>query len=104
MKRWTRLLTAALACGLLCAPPQAAQADEQGWGLALKSPHLGMLYLYVTTQGFALVYPKTGAKFVMHAPNWKVVMYNDKTKTYYVESMEDLKQYGKGKTAQELKT
>jgi hypothetical protein len=104
MKRWTRLLTVALACGLLCAPIQPAQADEQGWGLALKSPHLGMLYLYVTTQGFALVYPKTGAKFVMHAPNWKVVMYNDKTKTYYVESMEDLKQYGKGKTAQELKT
>lgn len=56
-----------------------------------------MLYLYVTPKGFALVYPKTGAKFVMHDPNWKVVMYNDKTKTYYVESMEDLKQYGKGK-------
>jgi hypothetical protein len=104
MKRWTGLLTAVVAGGLILTPLQSAKADEPGWGLALKSPHLGMLYLYVTTQGFALVYPKTGAKFVMHAPNWKVVMYNDKTKTYYVESMEDLKQYGKSKTAQELKT
>lgn len=104
MRRWTWLLTAVAASGLVLNSLQPASAGtEAGWGLLLKSPHLGTLYLYVTAQGFALVYPKTGAKFVMHSPNWKVVMYNDKTRTYYVESLEDLKQYGKGKTAQELK-
>ncbi len=110
MKRWNSLLTTGSACGLLMfGPLQAGRADEPGWGLALKSQHLGTLFLYVipakdaNAGGFALAYPKTGAKFVMHAPNWNVVMYNEITKSYYVESLEDLKQYGARTIASDVK-
>jgi hypothetical protein len=106
MKFWSLLLSAALFCGLLINPP-AAQADEAGHGMILNSPHLGMLYLYVTANGIALVLPKTGAKIVLHSPQWQVVMYNDKSKVYYVESMEEVSMLdGKGskrsRTAQAL--
>lgn len=106
MKFWSLLLSAALICGLLINPP-AAQADEPGHGMILNSPHLGMLYLYVTANGIALVLPKTGAKIVLHSPQWQVVMYNDKSKVYYVESMEEVSMLdGKGskrsRTAQAL--
>jgi hypothetical protein len=103
MKRWSWLMAASLSCGVFLSPLQPSLADEQGWGLMLKSPHLGILYVYLTDNGFAIVYPKTGAKFVTHAPDWRVVMYNDSTKTYYVESWDEVKQYGKAnKTKRQL--
>lgn len=89
MKRWNSLLVAGLILGML-SNPLAARADEQGHGMILNSPHAGMLYLYVTPNGIALVFPKTGAKIVLHSPDWKVVMYNDKSKVYYIESMEEV--------------
>jgi hypothetical protein len=90
MKFWQGLLSAAMILGLLINPTTMARADEAGHGMILNSPHAGMLYLYVTQNGIALVFPKTGAKIVLHSPNWQVVMYNDKSKVYYVESMEEV--------------
>lgn len=90
MKFWNWLLSAGLILGLLINPMTAARADEAGHGMILESPHAGMLYLYVTANGIALVFPKTGAKIVLHAPSWQVVMYNDRSKVYYVESMEEV--------------
>ncbi len=91
MKRLMSLLATAL---LLGAGFQSfalpAEADEQGWGLLVNSPHVGKIYVYVTGEGFAISLPKTGAKFVTHAPDWRVIIYNDKTHVYYVERMEDL--------------
>lgn len=92
MKLWNWLLSAGLILGMLINPMLAARADEAGHGMILQSPHAGTLYLYVTQNGIALVFPKTGAKIVLHSPQWKVVMYNDKSKVYYVESMEDVSQ------------
>lgn len=90
MKRCKWLLSASLVLAVLINPTLAVKADEPGHGMILNSPHAGMLYLYVTANGIALVFPKTGAKIVLHAPNWKVVMYNDKSKVYYIESMEEV--------------
>jgi hypothetical protein len=90
MKFWNLLLSAGLILGLLINPVAPARADEPGHGMILQSPHAGLLYLYVTTNGIALVFPKTGAKIVLHSPSWQVVMYNDKSKVYYVESMEEV--------------
>ncbi len=90
MKRWNWLLSAGLILGMLVNPMLSAKADEPGHGMILNSPHVGLLYLYVTQGGIAVVFPKTGAKIVLHAPQWKVVMYNDKSKVYYVESIDDM--------------
>jgi len=90
MKRLNWLLSAGLILGMLINPMLSAKADEPGHGMILNSPHVGLLYLYVTQGGIAVVFPKTGAKIVLHAPQWKVVMYNDKSKVYYVESIDDM--------------
>ena len=74
MKRWKSLVTAVVAAGFLLSPVQTSQADEPGWGLMVKSPHVGILYLYITNGGFAIVIKETGAKFVTHSPEWRVVM------------------------------
>jgi hypothetical protein len=105
MKRCNWLLAAVMAMALVIAPIQFAQADEQGWGLMIKSPHVGILYLYITNEGFAIVIKETGAKFVTHAPEWRVVMYNDKSQVYYVERLSDLQVLSKspkGKKQQEM--
>ncbi|HEY9792980.1 MAG TPA: hypothetical protein V6D22_21440 [Candidatus Obscuribacterales bacterium] len=99
MKRWNWLLAALAAGSFICTPMQTAQADEPGWGLMVKSPHVGILYLYITKDGFAIVIKETGAKFVTHSPEWRVVMYNDNSKVYYVERLSDLQVISKnGKT------
>jgi hypothetical protein len=97
MKRWKSFTAAALAATFLLLPtPPAAKADEQGWGLMVKSPHVGILYLYITEAGFAIMIKETGAKFVTHAPEWRVAMYNDKSRVYYVERLQDLQSFSKG--------
>src|ERR1700693_1856060 len=104
MKRWTWMLTAVAVGCVFLGPVQSSPADEQGWGLMVKSPHVGILYLYITKEGFAIVIKETGAKFVTHAPEWRVVMYNDNSKVYYVERLSDLQvisKNGKSKKTQE---
>lgn len=95
MKRWKWFLAATITSGLLLAPLQPSNADDPGHGLLIKSPHVGTLYLYITEKGFAIVIPKTGAKIVTHDPDWRLVMYNDKTKVYYVERMEEVQAFVK---------
>jgi hypothetical protein len=90
MKVCMQLVALVMAACLSTFPLQTAQAQEPGWGLLIKSPHVGIVYLYITNDGFALVVKETGAKFVTHAPDWKLVMYNDKTQVYYVERLQDL--------------
>lgn len=104
MKSWTWLWAICFVLSALWLPFQSVQADEQGWGLMIKSPHVGIVYLYITSEGFALVIKQTGAKFVTHAPDWRLVMYNDKTQVYYVERLSDLQTMttsGKGKRTQQ---
>lgn len=90
MKLCMQLMALVVVAGMTLFGVQPAQADEPGWGLLIRSPHVGIVYLYITSEGFAIVVKETGAKFVTHAPDWRLVMYNDKTKVYYVERLQDL--------------
>lgn len=99
MKHWKSWTAAVAVFCLMLGPVPASQADEQGWGLMVKSPHVGVLFLYITKQGFAIVIKETGAKFVTHAPEWRVVMYNDNSKVYYVERLSDLQVISKNNKA-----
>ena len=81
MKRWAWLATAALIV-ILAGSVSKASADEQGWGLTLHSPQAGYMYLYLTSEGFVLVVKETGANFVTHSPDWRMVIYNNQTRLY----------------------
>jgi hypothetical protein len=96
MKSWKLMVSAVLSCSLLLCGAPNSLADEQGWGMLVRSPQIGLVYVYITPQGFAIVIPKTGAKFVTHAPDWKVVLYNDKTQLYFQERISDLQTVAKG--------
>jgi hypothetical protein len=87
MKRWICFAVAVSLVGAIFAPSQSAKADEQGWGIVMRGPESGIMYLYVTSEGFALVMKETGATFVSHAPDWRMVMYNDTTHVYYTEPL-----------------
>jgi hypothetical protein len=85
-----QLIALVMAACLSMFPLQTAQAQEPGWGLLIQSPHVGTLYLYLTNEGFATVMKETGATFASHSPDWMLVIYNDKTKVYYVERLQDM--------------
>src|SRR6185437_2940312 len=89
MKRWICFAVAVSLVGAIFAPSQPAKADEQGWGMVMRGPESGVMYLYVTSEGFALVMKQTGATFVSHAPDWRMVMYNDTSHVYYTEPLDN---------------
>lgn len=86
--RWLHLmLTAAVLAGLCSGP--AAQANEQGWYLHQKSLWGGEHMIYVGTTGIRLYNKQMGVSAVCSAPDWKMVLYNDKSRCYFEPPMTD---------------
>jgi hypothetical protein len=92
MKGWNWLLAATAAIGISIDVAPAGQAQQQkGWALYQTSPHSGVWYVYLSKNGLAAVNKKIGATLVTRAPQWNVVLYNDKTKVYYLSTLSQWK-------------
>jgi hypothetical protein len=87
MKLWHLTLTV-MSLAWLWQPPYA-QADEQGWYLRQKSLWGGEHMMYVGTTGIRLYNKQMGFSAVASAPDWKVFLYNDKSRCYFEPPMTD---------------
>ncbi|MBS2002333.1 MAG: hypothetical protein JST44_12560 [Cyanobacteria bacterium SZAS LIN-5] len=56
-----------------------------------KSSTLGDQYLYISPSGLKCVNPKAGFAMVTKAPDWNIVMFNDKTRCYYQTTLDSYK-------------
>lgn len=70
---------------------QPVQADEQGWVLTQKSQNLGDQYVYISPSGLKCVNPKAGFAMVTRAPDWNIVMFNDKTRLFFATTLDKYK-------------
>lgn len=69
----------------------SARADDKGWVLTQKSATLGDQYLYISPNGLKCVNPKAGFAMVSAAPDWNIVMFNDKTRCYFATTLDSYK-------------
>ena len=69
----------------------AAGPNVKGWVLQQDNPHTGMWNVYLSSAGMAAVNKKMGCTLVTKAPQWNVVMYNDKTKVYFLSPLSEWK-------------
>jgi hypothetical protein len=68
----------------------AAQSIK-GWVLQQENPHTGVWNVYLSNAGMAAANKKLGCTLVTRAPQWNVVMYNDKTKVYFLSPLSEWK-------------
>jgi hypothetical protein len=87
----TSVLAVILAVSGLATIVQPVQADEQGWVLTQKSQNLGDQYVYISPSGLKCVNPKAGFAMVTRAPDWNIVMFNDKTKVFFATTLDKYK-------------
>ena len=81
-----------LVLGALIAPSPSAMgggAKISGWVLQQEQPHTGVWRIYLAPAGMAAVNDKMGCTLVTKAPQWNVVMYNDKTKVYFLSPLSE---------------
>lgn len=80
-----------LVLGALLVPPlaEAGGAKISGWVLQQEQPHTGVWKIYLAPAGMAAVNDKMGCTLVTKAPQWNVVMYNDKTKVYFLSPLSE---------------
>jgi len=69
----------------------ALAVDDPGWVLTQQSATFGDQYVYITKNGLKCVNPRAGFAFVSHAPDWNVILYNEKTRVYYQTTVEKWK-------------
>lgn len=69
----------------------AAGPNVKGWVLQQDNPHTGMWNVFLSSAGMAAVNKKMGCTLVTKAPQWNVVMYNDKTKVYFLSPLSEWK-------------
>jgi hypothetical protein len=82
LRAWGLLLFATFLSATLfgdCLPAKA----EPGWVLTQKSTTLGDQYVYISQEGLKITNPRRGFNLVTHAPDWDIVLYNDKTRCFY---------------------
>lgn len=76
-------------------PPQQQATEEggtiTGWELIQDNPHTGEWHVYLSNQGMAAMNKKMGCTLVTKAPEWNVVMFNDKTKVYFLSPLSEWK-------------
>lgn len=73
-------------------PSSGALADEKGWVLTQKSTTLGDQYIYISPSGLKCVNPKAGFALVTKAPDWNIVLFNDKTRVYFQTTLDKWRQ------------
>lgn len=69
----------------------AGVPNVKGWCLLQDNPHTGQWNVYLSPAGMAAVNKKMGCTLVTKAPQWNVVMYNDKTKVYFLSPLSEWK-------------
>lgn len=69
----------------------ASPQQVKGWVLQQENPHTGMWNVYLSSAGMAATNKKIGCTLVTKSPQWNVVMYNDKTKVYFLSPLSDWK-------------
>lgn len=69
----------------------ASAPNVKGWCLLQDNPHTGQWNVYLSPAGMAAVNKKMGCTLVTKAPQWNVVMYNDKTKVYFLSPLSEWK-------------
>lgn len=69
----------------------ASAPAVKGWALQQDNPHTGMWNVYLSNSGMAAVNKKMGCTLVTKAPQWNVVMYNDKTRVYFLSPLSEWK-------------
>jgi hypothetical protein len=69
----------------------AAAPSVKGWVLQQDNPHTGVWNVFLSSAGMAAVNKKMGCTLVTKAPQWNVVMYNDKTKVYFLSPLSEWK-------------
>lgn len=87
-------LTTAIVLAAAVASQSSATAGipaAKGWYLTQENPHTGLWKVYLSGGGMAAVNEKMGCTLVTKAPQWNVVMYNDKTKVYFLSTLNDWK-------------
>lgn len=67
----------------------AGGAKISGWILQQEQPHTGVWKIYLAPAGMAAVNSKMGCTLVTKAPQWNVVMYNDKTRVYFLSPLSE---------------
>lgn len=97
--RILRALPALVSTGVLAASaaPQTAPAPKaaggDGYRLTQQSKFFGMSTVYLTNAAMRVYDLKSGMNIVSKAPDWKVVMFNEKAKTRYETPLRDARCY-----------
>lgn len=63
----------------------------KGWELLQDNPHTGEWHVFLSNAGMAAVNKKMGCTLVAKAPDWNIVMYNEKTKVYFLSPLNEWK-------------
>lgn len=85
-----RLYLAALFASLVALVDTSVFAQSiKGWRLQQDNPHTGIWEVYLTSGGMAAVNEKLNCTLVTRAPQWNVVMYNNKTKVYFMAPLSE---------------
>jgi hypothetical protein len=87
MRRLHLMLAAAALAVLYMAAK--APAAEQGWYLHQKSLWGGEHMIYVGSSGIRLYNKQMGVSAVSSAPDWKMILYNDKSRCYFEPPVTD---------------
>lgn len=90
MKHW-RLFSLAIT-GWASMFSLCPSAHANGWALTQYTPYGGQHYLYFSHEGMRLAQKKMGITIVAKAPDWKLTMFNDHSKTYFQTTYQDWKQ------------
>jgi hypothetical protein len=76
--------------GLLTSGAAAQAANEQGWYLEQVSRLNGRHKLYISTNAVKSVNVSGGFSYLSHAPDWKVIIFNDRAQTYFDTTLDAL--------------
>lgn len=63
----------------------------KGWFLLQDNPHTGEWKVYLSEKGIVSMNQRMGCTLVAAAPDWNIVMFNDKTKTYFLSPFTEWK-------------
>ncbi len=100
-----------LACALIAAllPAWSAPDKQNGLLLDVDSDYFGTSTIRVSKDGIRIDSKKLGISIVSHSPDWSVIAFNERSKSYYEATLEEWKKRvasrtaGRGKVKQDIK-
>jgi hypothetical protein len=84
---------ATLACALMFAlsAAWAGPAKQSGLTMEVESDYFGNSTMRVSKDGIRIDSKKLGISIVSHAPGWSVILFNERSKSYYEATLEEWK-------------